>query len=107
MRINLDANLRDSIICSLGNDERWMHELAPPGAGTRSPNFLFERSLNASAFRVISFGMPQLAAALSITNMMNHDEHLFYFFIPIEAAHRPATSSSDLLNLEEESLPQN
>ena len=32
-----------------------------------------------------SFGMPQPAAALSITNMMN--PHLF-FFIPMEAAHR-------------------
>ena len=52
-----------------------------------------------------SLGMPQLEAALSITNTVN--PHAFLFFIPVEAAHRPATSSSDLLNLEEELLPQN
>ena len=47
--------------------------------------------------------MPQPAAALSITNMMN--PHLF-FLHPCRSC-SPATSLFDLLNLEEESLPQN
>ena len=48
--------------------------------------------------------MPQLAAALSTTNMMN--PHLF-FSSSLFLSCSPATFSSDLLNLEEESLPQN
>ena len=41
----------------------------------------FERFLRKES----QLGMPQPAAALSITNTMN--PHLFFFIIPIEAAH--------------------
>ena len=51
-----------------------------------------------------SFGMPQLAAALSITNMMN--PHLFFFSSSLWKL-LAGDFLIDLLNLEEKSLPQN
>ena len=63
-----------------------------------APSLSFERLLRKES----QLGMPQLAAALSITNMMN--PHLF-FLHPYESC-SPATSSSDIINLEE-LLPQN
>ena len=50
-----------------------------------------------------SFGMPQPAAAISFTNMMNPN----LFFLPSLWKLLTGDFLVDLLNLREESLPQN
>ena len=79
MRINLDASLWD-IPCSRIRSEGFAGEPLLTESDTLLSNRLQERFL-----RKESLGMPQPAAALSITNMMNPQ---LFFFIPMEAAHR-------------------
>ena len=79
MRINLDASLWD-IPCSRIRSEGFTGEPLLTESDTLLSNRLQERFL-----RKESLGMPQPAAALSITNMMNPQ---LFFFIPMEGAHR-------------------